>query len=67
VSFGGGAGFGMNLRNDPNRWQAQLNLDYFSLNSEKMAERNGMRSFSTMIQLDRIWTINLNENTNPVI
>jgi hypothetical protein len=63
VSFGGGAGFGMNLSNQPNRWQAQLNLDYFSLNSADVA-RNGFRSFSMMFQFGRIWSLKLNENAN---
>lgn len=63
ISFGGGAGLGMNLSNRPNRWQAQLNLDYFCLNSEEV-QRNGFRSFSTMIQLGRIWSLKLTENAN---
>ena len=63
VSFGGGAGFGMNLSNKPNRWQAHLNLDYFSLDSEEV-ERNGFRRFSMMFQFGRIWSIELNENKN---
>ncbi len=62
VSFGGGAGFGSNLSNHPNRWQTQLNLDYFSLNSVEVA-RNGFRSFSMMFQFGRIWSLKLKENT----
>lgn len=63
LSFGGGVGFGMNLKDQPNRWQAQLNLDYFSLNSGEVT-RNGFRRFSMMVQFGRIWTIKLNENEN---
>lgn len=62
VSFGGGTGFGINLSNQPNRWQTQLNLDYFSLNSGEVA-RNGFRSFSMMFQFGRIWSLKLKENT----
>jgi hypothetical protein len=63
VSFGGGLGFGINLSSQPNRWQGQVNLDYFSLNTEEVT-RNGFRRFSMMLQLGRIWSIKLNENVN---
>jgi len=63
VSFGGGLGFGINLGDQPKRWQGQLNLDYFSLDPEKV-NKHGFRRFSTMLQLGRMWSVKINENAS---
>lgn len=62
VSLGGGLGFAIDLSNQPNRWQAQVNLDYFSLDTQEASE-HGFRRFSTMFQFGRIWPVSLNEKT----
>lgn len=63
VSLGGGLGFAIDLSNQPNRWQAQVNLDYFSLDRQEASE-HGFRRFSTMFQFGRIWSVSLiNEKT----
>ncbi|MHA7130293.1 hypothetical protein [Algoriphagus namhaensis] len=62
LSFGGGVGLAINLNNRPNRWQGQVNLDYFILDTQEASE-HGFRRFSTMFQFGRIWSVKLNENT----
>jgi len=63
ISFGGGLGLGINFNDQPNRWQAQINLDYFALNPEKV-NQHGFRRFSAMIQFGRMWAIKLNQDSN---
>lgn len=62
VSLGGGLGLAIDLSNQPNRWQGQVNLDYFSLDTQEASE-HGFRRFSTMFQFGRIWSVSLNEKT----